>query len=59
MYNKGDWPDIESLELYRPFGWITSPSVDQAREKYAKMVMMTFYPFRDLQELKCNDTERY
>ena len=59
MYNKGYWPDIESLELYRPFGWIPSPSVDQVREKYAKMVMMTFYPFRDLQELKCNDTKKY
>ena len=59
MYSKGDWPDIESLELYRPIGSIPSTAADHARERYAKMVMMVFYPFRELQELKCNDTGKY
>ena len=59
MYSKGDWPDIESLELYRPIGWIASTAADQARERYAKMVMMVFYPFRELHELKCKDTGKY
>ena len=59
MYSKGGWPDIESLELYRPFGWIPSTAADHAREKYAKMVMMVFYLFRELQEPNCKDTGKY
>ena len=30
-----------------------------SQEKYEKMAMILFYPFRELQELKFEDTDKY